>query len=142
MLSSETVQSPEILGSSKYTLLCMLRDKDVVFHEQQVGFGVGVVYISSCFKKKKKAFFSVVFSATRNLYMVGGLDFWIIAFSYSVVYICCLRVDSENLNIWLFDDSESQVNAFLLKYLYVSLEHLEKSSAQGMNQAINLTKRD
>lgn len=59
-----------------------------------------------------------------------------------MVYICCLRVDSENLNIWLFDDSESQVNAFLLKYLYVSLEHLEKSSAQGMNQAINLTKRD
>lgn len=56
MLSSETVQSPEILGSSKYTLLCMLRDKDVVFHEQQVGFGVGVVYyISSCFKKKKKS---------------------------------------------------------------------------------------
>lgn len=54
----------------------MLWDKDVVFHEQQVGIVVGVVYyISSCFKKKKKTFFSVLFSVTRNLYRVGGLDF-------------------------------------------------------------------
>lgn len=84
MLSSETVQSPEILGSSKYTLLCMLRDKDVVFHEQQVGFGVRVVYyVSSCFKKKKKKHSSALSFLRPGICI--WLEGWIFESSRSVI---------------------------------------------------------